>query len=110
MDDYLRAAHDPAAITGMCEDYRAAATIDLQHDRISRAEGRKIACDLLVLWGGRGKIGGWYDPLDMWRQYCSGTVKGGPVRSGHYLAEEAPAEVLTYLQDFLETTSKRKVA
>ena len=110
LDDYLRAAHDPAAITGMCEDYRAAATIDLEHDRISRAEGRKIACDMLVLWGAKGKIGGWYDPLDLWRHYCTGTVQGGPVNSGHYLAEEAPDEVLAALDPFLVQRSARAAA
>ena len=48
----------------------------------------------LVLWGAKGKIGKWYDPLAIWRQYCAAEVTGGPVDSGHYLAEEAPAEVL----------------
>ena len=67
LEDYLRAAHDPAAITGMCEDYRAAASIDLEHDRISRAGGRKVRCPMLVLWGAKGKIGGWYDPVALWR-------------------------------------------
>ena len=56
---------------------------------------------MLVLWGSKGKIGGWYDPLDLWRQYCAGTVQGGPVNSGHYLAEEAPGEVLSALDHFL---------
>ncbi len=85
----------------MCEDYRAAASIDLEHDRISRAEGRKVRCDMLVLWGSKGKIGGWYDPLDLWRHYCAGTVSGGAVESGHYLAEEAPGDVLAQLDRFL---------
>jgi haloacetate dehalogenase len=92
--DYLAAARNPEAIRGMCEDYRAAATIDLVHDRESRAAGRKIQCPLLVLWGAKGRIGQWYDPLAIWRQYCAGEVTGGPVDSGHYLAEEAPQETL----------------
>lgn len=108
LDDYLRAAHDPAMISGMCEDYRAAATIDLEHDRISRADGRRIRCPLLVLWGSEGRIGGWYDPLALWRQYCAAEVTGGPVRSGHYLAEEAPDEVLRWLDGFLEGGSPRR--
>lgn len=97
LSEYLAAAHDPAAITGMCEDYRAAATIDLVHDRISRSAGRRIKCPMLVLWGARGRIGGWYDPLALWQAYCSGEVTGGAVSAGHYLAEEAPAEVLAWL-------------
>ena len=92
--DYLAAARNPDAIRGMCEDYRAAASIDLEHDRASRSAGVKIQCPLLVLWGAKGKIGKWYDPLAIWRQYCAAEVTGGSVDSGHYLAEEAPAEVL----------------
>lgn len=98
--DYLAAARDPANITGMCEDYRAAATIDLEHDRASRAAGEKIACPLLVLWGSKGKIGQWYDALALWQRYCSAEVTGGAVDSGHYLPEEAPEEVLQHLTRF----------
>jgi len=101
LEDYLRAAHDPSMIAGMCEDYRAAASIDLEHDRISRMQGRRIKCPLLVLWGSKGRIGGWYDPLELWRQYCDGAVTGRPVESGHYLAEEAPGTVLPALEHFL---------
>ncbi len=98
--DYLAAARDPDMIRGMCEDYRAAATIDLEHDRASRAAGQKVQCPMLVLWGSKGKIGKWYEPLTIWRQYCSGEVMGGPVNSGHYLAEEAPGEVLEHFGRF----------
>jgi haloacetate dehalogenase len=98
--DYLAAARDPEMIRGMCEDYRAAATIDLDHDRHSRAAGRQIQCPLLALWGAKGKVGAWYRPLDIWRQYCAAEVTGGPVESGHYLAEEAPDEVLAQFLAF----------
>ena len=98
--DYLAAAHDPAALMGMCEDYRAACTIDLVDDRVSRAKGRKVQCPVLVLWGGKGRIGGWYDPVAIWREYCSGDVQGAPVNSGHYLAEEAPEEVIEHFERF----------
>jgi len=92
--DYLAAARRPANISGMCEDYRAATTIDLVHDRASRAAGEKIRCPMLALWGSKGRIGAWYDALGIWRQYCSATVTGGPVESGHYLPEEAPEAVI----------------
>jgi haloacetate dehalogenase len=98
--DYLAAACTPEMIRGMCEDYRAAATIDLEHDRASRAEGRKVQCPLLVLWGSKGKIGQWYDALAIWRQYCAAEVTGGPIESGHYLAEEAPQAALEKLKAF----------
>ena len=99
--DYMSAVHDPEMIRGMCEDYRAAATIDLVHDRASRAAGEKIRCPLLVLWGKKAKIEAWYDALAIWRTYSAARVSGGPVNSGHYLAEEAPGEVLERLLPFL---------
>ena len=98
--DYLAAAHDPAAIVGMCEDYRAACTIDLVHDRISRSERRQVQCPMLVLWGGKGRIGGWYDPVAIWREYCASEVRGAAVASGHFLAEEAPDEVIAQFERF----------
>jgi len=98
--DYLAAAHDPAAIVGMCEDYRAAATIDLVHDRMSRAEDRRVQCPVLVLWGAKGKVGGWYDPIALWREYCVTEPVGGGVDSGHFIAEEAPAETLDWFERF----------
>ena len=98
--DYLAYVHDPEMIRGMCEDYRAAATIDRAHDRESREAGIKVQCPLLALWGDKGKIGQWYDALSIWRDYCDADVTGGPVASGHYLAEEAPEEVLAHLHDF----------
>lgn len=98
--DYMAAIHDPEMIRGMCEDYRAAATIDLQHDRASRAAGKKIQCPVLALWGRKAKIEAWYDALGVWKQYCANAVTGSPVDAGHYLAEEAPAEVLAQLSAF----------
>jgi haloacetate dehalogenase len=98
--DYLAAAKTPEMIRGMCEDYRAAAGIDLEHDRASRAAGEKIQCPLLVLWGAKGKIPLWYDALAIWRQYCAAQVSGGAIASGHYLAEEAPEAVIDALQGF----------
>lgn len=98
--DYLEAARNPDMITSMCEDYRAAATIDLVHDGISRAEHRRVECPMLVLWGEKGQIGGWYDPIALWRQYCAAEVQGHAIDSGHYLAEEAPEAVLDAFRRF----------
>jgi haloacetate dehalogenase len=101
LDDYLAAARQPDAIRGMCEDYRAAATIDLEHDRASREAGRKVQCPMLVLWGAKGKIGEWYDPLAIWQQYCAAPVIGGEVAdSGHYIPEEAPQATLHWFHRF----------
>ena len=101
LEDYMQAIHSPDMIRGMCEDYRAAATIDLEHDRASRAAGEKVRCPMLVLWGRKAKIEAWYDALAIWKHYCAGEVTGGALESGHYLAEEAPDELLARLQPFL---------
>jgi haloacetate dehalogenase len=98
--DYMQAVRDPEMIRGMCEDYRAAASIDLEHDRASRAEGRRIECPLLVLWGDKAKIEAWYDALAIWRAYASGDVSGGAIASGHYVAEEQPAAVIERFSAF----------
>lgn len=99
--DYLAALRQPGTVEAICEDYRAAATIDLVHDRESRAAGERVGCPLLALWGAKGKVGAWYEPLKVWRDYARGEVTGGPVPSGHYLPEEAPEEVLAALEGFL---------
>ncbi len=98
--DYHAAIRNPDMIRGMCEDYRAAATIDLEHDRQSRAANHRISCPLLVLWGTKGKIGTWYNPMGIWARYADGPLSGHPVASGHYLAEESPAEVITHFTGF----------
>ena len=100
LQDYLAAVENPDMIRGMCEDYRAASGIDLEYDRANRDAGEKIRCPLLVLWGAKGRIGEWYEPLEVWRDYCTEPVIGGPVDSGHYLAEEAPGEVLSWFLEF----------
>lgn len=100
--DYIAALHQPGTVMGICEDYRAATSIDLEHDRASRAAGQKVECPLLALWGAKGKIQVWYDALAVWRDYARGPVSGHSVNSGHYLAEEAPEEVLRALDGFLE--------
>jgi haloacetate dehalogenase len=98
--DYLACARNPQMIRGMCEDYRAAASIDLEHDRASRTAGEKIQCPVMALWGAKGPIGKWYDPVGIWRQYSTEDVTGSEVASGHYLAEEAPADVLKHFRAF----------
>ncbi len=99
--DYLAALREEGTVRSICEDYRAAIGIDLEHDRASRAAGQKVHCPLLALWGAKGSIPKWYEPLAIWRDYASGEVTGGGVNSGHYLAEEAPEEVLIWLGRFL---------
>jgi len=96
--EYKRCFRDPATIHASCEDYRAAATIDLEHDRADR--DRKIAPPLLVLWGKLGVIERCYDVLDLWSARA-GQVSGRALPCGHFLAEEAPDETLDALLGFL---------
>ncbi len=88
LTEYERCFSDTAAIHAMCEDYRAAASIDLAHDRAD-AEAR-IACPVHVLWGERGVVHRLFTPVADWQAKASGPVSGHAVPSGHYIAEEIP--------------------
>lgn len=96
--EYLRCLKDPAAIHATCEDYRAAASIDLVHDDADFGRVR-IACPLLVLWGAHGVIERCFDALADWREYAN-DVRGRALDCGHYLAEERPAETAAALLEF----------
>lgn len=95
--EFVRCFSDPEAIRASCDDYRAAAGIDLVHDA---ADGqRRIKVPLLVLWGARGFVGRNYDVLALWREKAA-DVRGAALDCGHFLPEEAPSEVAGYLKDF----------
>jgi len=96
--EYKRCFRNPETIHATCEDYRAAATIDLEHDRADR--DRRIVPPLLVLWGQLGVIERSYDVLDLWAERAE-EVSGRPLPCGHFLAEEAPEETLEALRAFL---------
>lgn len=100
--EYLRCFADARTVHASCEDYRAAATIDLVHDRADRAAGRRVRCPTLALWGERGTVHRCFRPLDEWRAVCEAEVSGGPLPCGHYLPEEVPELVLGALLPFLE--------
>lgn len=104
MATYLEAMRAPVAIHASCEDYRAGATVDDEMDAADFEAGNKLACPVLFLWGARRGFGGpqgGKQPLEVWRQWCSNEVTGGPVDCGHFLPEEAPGAVLDALADFL---------
>ena len=91
---------DTATIHASCEDYRAAASIDLTHDGKDQDEGHKVECPLLALWGGRGVMERLYDVEAVWREYAT-DVRGKPLDAGHFLAEERPRETIRELKEFL---------
>lgn len=97
--EYLRCYCDPATIHAICEDYRAAATIDLDHDAADAAH--PLSQPLLALWGAKGTVGALYDVLATWREKSAAPVTGKALDCGHLLQEEAPAAVLAELLPFL---------
>jgi haloacetate dehalogenase len=102
MKEYVRCLRDPETIHATCEDYRAAATLDYEHDAKDRESGRRVACPVLALWGGRGFLEGHYDVLDVWRGWAE-DVEGRAIDCGHYIPEEAPEETYAELRAFLGT-------
>jgi haloacetate dehalogenase len=98
--EYERCFCRAEAIHAACEDYRASAGIDLEHDRESRARGDKIACDTLVLWGQRGVVQRMFAPLELWQAQCSAQVSGEAMPAGHFIPEELPTETAQALRQF----------
>jgi haloacetate dehalogenase len=98
VDRYVR-AFTPEAISGICADYRASFHIDRQMDAEDREAGRRIACPVLVHWGGEEEAMS-NGPLEVWRRWAD-DVSGGPLPSGHFIPEEAPSELTASLGDFL---------
>jgi haloacetate dehalogenase len=95
--EYERCFCNPAAIHASCEDYRAAASIDLAHDRADLH--LEVRCPMLVLWGTKGVVNRLFRPLDDWRSVAL-DVRGEALEGGHFLAEEAPEATLARLQAF----------
>jgi len=96
--EYLRCYQQPETIRAICEDYRAAAGIDLEHDAADA--DKRVTAPLLALWGGKGTVGALYDVLQTWREKAL-DVRGRPLDCGHTLQEEAPEATLAALLDFL---------
>ena len=107
IDAYVRAFADPRAIHASCEDYRAAGTIDLEHDRADR--GRKINTPVLALWGARAVVGKLFDCLVDWREVAN-RVTGRAIDCGHFLPEEAPLETLAEIERFISSHESMSAA
>jgi haloacetate dehalogenase len=99
VEAYLRSFSDPRTVHATCEDYRAAATIDLAHDDVDI--DLKIACPVLALWAAKGAMHQMFDVLDTWRERAS-HVSGKALPGGHFLPEEVPDETYEELKTFLE--------
>jgi len=96
--EYVR-CFTPEMVHASCEDYRAAASIDLEHDRADRERRLRVACPLLALWGAHGVVERCFKPLDEWRRVAA-DVRGGSLPSGHYIPEEVPEPLIDELEKF----------
>ncbi|MCG7374399.1 alpha/beta hydrolase [Pseudomonas luteola] len=99
-EEYLRCLKLPGTARGICEDYRASATIDLEHDRADRAANRMLTMPTLALWGADGIVGKCFDPLAEWKKVAT-DVQGKALPGGHYLPEEVPEALLDEVTAFL---------
>jgi haloacetate dehalogenase len=101
---YVKALGDPAHVHAICEEYRAAASVDRRHDEADLNAGRRIACPLLALWSGAGGLASWYEnaggPLSLWHRWAT-EVHGGPVEGGHFFPEEHPHLTAERIRRFL---------
>ncbi|TCQ99096.1 alpha/beta hydrolase [Neorhizobium sp. JUb45] len=100
--EYCEAFREPACLSATCEDYRAAATIDLIHDEADR--DKRIQAPLLVLWGSKGLVGKLYDVVGTWRDKAV-QVSGQGLPVGHFLPEEAPEQTAKVLIEFFAISS-----
>jgi haloacetate dehalogenase len=100
LSEYQRCLALPGTAHGICEDYRAASTIDLEHERADRDAGRRLSLPLLVLWGAQGVVQRCFDPLAEWRRLAD-QVEGEALDCGHYIPEEAPDALLARALPFL---------
>lgn len=102
---YAAALSDPGHIHAICEEYRAAAALDLEHDKADRRAGRRIACPLLALWAADGGLDSWYaglgGPLALWRGWADET-RGQAVPGGHFFPEAQPVRTAELLRRFFQ--------
>ena len=97
--EYLAGAKNPDSMHAMCEDYRAAASIDLIHDRADRGAGKQLQMPLRVLWGEHGLVAKCFSPVDDWKSVAT-NVSGKGIPCGHYIPEELPEELFAEAELF----------
>ncbi|QBQ96065.1 alpha/beta fold hydrolase [Paraburkholderia pallida] len=107
LDAYRAALRQPGAVHAMCEDYRASASIDLEHDRADIERGHKVGCPLRVLWGEHGVVERCFDPLAEWRKVAR-DVSGRTLPCGHYIPEEASEALVGEILSFFEATERQE--
>jgi haloacetate dehalogenase len=107
LEEYLSAYRDPSRVHGICEEYRAAATIDVEHDRADKDAGKHIECPMLHLWAEGGPLDTLYakdgGSLGIWRQWAP-LARGQAMKGGHFFPEENPGDTAALIGEFLATT------
>jgi haloacetate dehalogenase len=104
LEEYVSTYRDPARVHGICEEYRAAATIDVEHDRVDKEASKRIECPMLHLWAERGPLDTFYakdgGPLGIWRQWAR-HAQGQAMKGGHFFPEENPDDTAVLVKQFL---------
>ncbi len=104
LEEYVSTYRDPARVHGICEEYRAAATIDIEHDRVDKEAFKRIECPMLHLWAERGPLDTFYakegGPLGIWRQWAP-HAQGQAMTGGHFFPEENPDDTAVLVKQFL---------
>jgi haloacetate dehalogenase len=104
LDEYVSTYRDPARVHGICEEYRAAATIDVEHDRVDQEAGKRIECPMLHLWAKDGPLDTFYakdgGSLGIWRQWAP-RAQGEAMEGGHFFPEENPDDTAALVTKFL---------
>jgi len=104
LEEYVSNYRDPARVHGICEEYRAAATVDVEHDRADKVASKRIQCPMLHLWAEGGPLDTFYEkdggPLGIWRQWAP-RAQGQPMKGGHFFPEENPDDTAVLVKQFL---------
>jgi haloacetate dehalogenase len=102
--EYTETYRDPSRVHAICEEYRAAATLDIEHDKADQKESRRITCPMLHLWASGGPLDTFYaqdgGALGIWRKWAD-NVQGQALKGGHFFPEENPIETTEILTKFL---------
>jgi haloacetate dehalogenase len=106
LEEYVSTYRDAARVHGICEEYRAAATIDVEHDRVDKEASKRIECPMLHLWAEGGPLATFYakdgGPLSIWRQWAP-RAQGQAMKGGHFFPEENPDDTAVLVKRFLST-------
>jgi haloacetate dehalogenase len=100
--EYVDQMREMQGVHGMCEDYRAGASVDLDEQRADIKQNRRIQCPVFAIWGAKGLVAKKFDVVAEWKKVSDASVQGEAVDSGHYIPEELPDMLLRRIKDFFQ--------